>query len=698
MTNWSQRCYSRMLIDNHITDDDPSFMTRFDPQRYAELVKKAGVEASMVYACDHNGNCYYPTRVGHMHRNLAGRDIFGETVACLRMEEITPVAYYTTVYHNHSAKTHPAWRMQDIDGRQHAGRYWWSCPNSREYLEFSKGQIAEVIAYDVEGIFIDMTFWPVVCCCVNCRAKFRGLTGREIPETVHWDDPDWISFQHFREESMVAFCQEIAASIKAQKEITVTFQNSPIIFGWGWGQTPGIADACDYTSGDFYGGKTQHILGAKILSAATKNQPYEYMTSRCVDLRDHTSMKSEAELRCEAATTLANGGAYFFIDAINPDGTLTEAVFERLGSVSSDLAPFTAKIKELAAVLTADTGIYFSMASFINPALNGTSLRSLSSQTTSTPAYEEMLGTSMILTRAHRSFVVIRDAEGDLGKLKTLVINNAQVMSVGEVEKVREFVRNGGTLFATGLTSLSQPDGTPGRKRADGSPDFALADVFGVSYSGKMSRRVNFLTLDPADAPEVGKYVLGDHPAPLVRLQGAERLAGLAGTRFDPDDPEHYASIHSNPPDTATDPVATGRETDFVGLALHPFGKGRCIYLATDLLHLQQDAQQTFGTWLLAKFAPPVRVVRTNAPAAVEITLLKSGRSDSILVGLVNYQRELPNIPVLGLQVDLCLDERAPKACSLVSNGQVLPFRFSGGIIHLELPELETIEMVELKF
>lgn len=49
------------------------------------------------------------------------------------------------------------------------------------------------------------------------------------------------------------------------------------------------------------------------------------MTSRCVTLYDHTSVKSDDELFLHALTTLANGGAYFFIDAINPDGTLEES-------------------------------------------------------------------------------------------------------------------------------------------------------------------------------------------------------------------------------------------------------------------------------------------------------------------------------------------------------------------------------------
>jgi hypothetical protein len=677
MSDWTQDCYVRLLIDNHITEDDPSFMTRFDPQRYVSLVKRAGIEASMVYACDHNGNCYYPTRVGHMHRNLQGRDIFGETVSGLHREGIVPVAYYTSIYHNHSAQDHPAWRMQDASGKQHGGRYWWSCPNHPEYAAFTRAQVAEVIAYDVAGIFIDMTFWPVVCCCASCREKYRRQTGKEIPQWVDWGDRDWVAFQRFREASMVTFCQDLAAAIKEQKDITVTFQNSPIIFGWAWGQTPGIAQACDYTSGDFYGGKYQHVLGAKILSAASQNQPFEYMTSRCVDLTDHTSMKSTPELRCEAATTLASGGAYFFIDAINPDGTLMEAVYNRLGEVTTSLTPFTRRVRAHHPTLAADLGLYFSMLSFIDPAANGQPLRDLPEafSSTSTPAYQEMSGASIALTRTHRLFRVVRAPDGGLDGLKTLLIPNAQVMSSSEVEQVREFVRAGGTLIATGLTSLTRPDGSS-------SGDFALADVFGVSYTGAFTARVNYLAF-----PGGQDYVSCNRPAPLVRLAGAQTLAELAVPLFDPDDPERYASIHSNPP---------GRLTGHPGLTINPYGNGHCIYLAPPLLALRQDAQQAFAARLLQEYAPPILLTNTDAPAAVEITLLRSSAAKAYLVCLVNYQGELPNVPVQAIQVELRLEAGAPQACTCVSNGQALPFQFEAGLLRFTVPHLETIEMIEV--
>ena len=104
---WFDKCYSRLLIDNHITDQRPEYMSRFSPEEYVRMVKLAGVESSMVYACDHNGNCYYPTQCGHQHANLHGRDIFGETTRLLRHAGIAPIAYYTVTFNNDCARRFP---------------------------------------------------------------------------------------------------------------------------------------------------------------------------------------------------------------------------------------------------------------------------------------------------------------------------------------------------------------------------------------------------------------------------------------------------------------------------------------------------------------------------------------------------------------------------------------------------------------
>lgn len=672
MNDWYKRCYARLLIDNHIAEDDPSFMTKFDPAQYVAMVKKAGIEAAMVYATCHNGNCYFPTKVGHMHANLQGRDIFGQTVDLLRAEGIVPVAYYTSIYHNHSAKTHPAWRVTHANGNQHGGRYWWSCPNNDEYRAYTIAQILEVIAYDVDGIFNDMTFWPGICVCASCRTKYLALTGREIPRKIDWRNPEWVTFQRFREESMASFTQEITAAIKARKDMTVTHQTSTIMHGWTQGYTLGIAAACDYTSGDFYGGKYQHIIGSKVLAAASQNLPYEFMTSRCVNLRDHTSMKSEAELTAEAATTLANAGAYFFIDAINPDGTLQDEVYERLGSVTKKLAPFTAAVKAHRPVIAADKAFYYSSAAYVDEIASSDIMTPGGGK----PAVDEMNGASIVLTRAHIPFRAVTSATEDYSGLNTIIMNNILYTTPEENARLREFVRAGGTLIATGFTSLYQPDGTT-------TGDFGLADVFGVSSANAKAKRFHYLSFVDRS------WLVSSHAsAPLVKATSAKLLARIVEPVFDPD-AEQYASIHSNPP---------GVETEYAGLTVNRFGKGKCVYLSSPVLSLQQDAQQVFGTWLFREFSPSAFVLDTNAPPCVEVTVNRSTTKNAYLIGFVNYQKELPNVPVRDISATLHLPGVGQgTVCTRVADGKVVATKVVDGDLELIVPCLETLEIIEVQ-
>ncbi|MCX6992713.1 MAG: alpha-L-fucosidase [Kiritimatiellaeota bacterium] len=685
MNDWYKHCYVRLLIDNHISEDDPAFMTKFDPARYVAMVKKAGIESSMVYAVCHNGNSYYPTKVGHMHANLKGRDIFGETVNLLRKEGIVPIAYYTSIYHNHSAKNHPAWRMLNAKGgRQSSGRYWWSCPNNDEYVAFTLAQIGEVIAYDVDGIFNDMTFWPIICVCPNCRTKYLKETGREIPVKLDWRSKEWIDFQRFRERSLAAFTQKITGFIKSKKAITVTHQTSTLMAGSGQAYTLGIAAACDYTSGDFYGGKYQHILGAKVLAAISKNMPYEFMTSRCVDLRDHTSMKSEAELTAEASETLANAGAYFFIDAINPDGTLEQDVYDRLGAVARKLAPFTETVKHHVPDIVADKALYYSSAAYVDANATAditgaapTGAEIMCAAPGGNPAVEELAGTSVFLTRAHIPFRAISSETTNYEGLNTIVMNNIMYTTPAENERIRKFVKGGGTLIATGLTSLYKPDGAT-------TGDFGLADVFGVSFTGEKAKRFHYLSF-------VAKHWLisCNASAPLVKAKTAKLIAKIMEPLFDPDSAK-YASIHSNPP---------GVVTDYAGLTANKYGKGQCLYLSSPVFSLQHNAQQTFGTWLFNEYSPSSLVVATNAPECVELTLLKSTTRNAYIAGFVNYQKELPNVPVRDLYATIRLpDGVIPKSCRRVSDNKKIAVKIEQGALRLEVPCLETIEMIEVLY
>jgi hypothetical protein len=679
--NWIKKNYSRILIDNHISECDEALLSKYSPENYVSMIQSARLSAAMVYACDHNGNCYYPTRAGHMHKNLNGRDVFGEVISNLKKTGITPIAYTTVVYHNHSAKNHPGWRMEDANGNQHDGRYWYSCISNESYVAFAEEQLREVLGYDVAGIFIDMTFWPFVCTCSNCRERYRRETGRNIPETVDWSNPEWVEFQRARERWMVEFSARLADLVRREfPGKTVTVQNSPILHGWTLAQTRGISAASDYTSGDFYGGKFQHRFGAKVMSAHSNEIPFEFMTSRCIYLFDHTTTKSEDELTVSALTTLAHGGAYLMIDAINPDGSLEPRIYKLFGELTRTLAPYERLIQRENPVLAADVGIYFSMSSFVNPGVNGKSLRTVSDRCThmdglsKIPTITEMIGTSRFLNRLHIPHTVVPEDLQDISGFKTIFINNAAYLSPAECERLRTFVRNGGTLIATGATSLYDLAGKT-------TGDFALSDLFGASYTGKMSDKVNYLHDNVT-----GEKHVATAPCPLVEATTAKSIAKIATPWFQSFDPERYVSIHSNP---------WGEVTEFDAVTIHSFGKGSCIYIAQELLSYEFHDHQSYLRALLRKHIATAYRVETNAPACVEITVLKSTQSDRWIIALINYQDELPNIPLHDLKISITLPGIEIKEVRLCT-GAPVKTQIDGNKVSISLPVLGNAEFFEV--
>lgn len=683
--SWMENCYSRLLIDNHITDLDPSFMRSFDPEQYVAMVKKSGVDSAMVYACCHNGNCYYPTRVGQAHGNLQGRDLFGAVVGGLRAARIVPVGYYTVIYHNHSALSHAEWQVRDPRGKASEGRYRLSCPNHPGYVAFTKAQLEEIIAYPIDGLFIDMTFWPGVCCCESCRARFRAEAGQEIPTMIDWGDPKWVVFQRHREKWMAGFAQDLTDHLQSiRPELSVTHQFSPVLHGWQLGQSTGIARASDYASGDFYGDKYQQRFGAKVFEGYTRQPPYEFMTSRCVNLHDHTSTKSDEELFLHAATTLANGGAYFFIDAINPDGTLNPRFYERLGKVVQQLKPFKDCIQKYQSKIQAACGLYFSMISCGNAELSGRSLADFceaggNMSARPNPVVDEAVGTGIVFNKMKTPYRVLTEMFPECEGLNTLVINNAAYLSQPEVERLRRFVATGGTLVATGLTSYYDAEGKT-------SGDFQLADVFGVSFSGTYSDKISYLSVAEAEFPE--GLISSTGKAPLVRATTAKVLGEVVNPHFPAGDPLRYASIHSNPP---------GLATGHPGLTINTYGKGRCIYLYSSLLGLRQDSQQQFAQALFSGWTAPASVRVLQAPACVEVTLLEGRAQPGLVLCLVNYQDELPCIPALGIRVELTLPGGAEGLrLRQVSDGRALAFTRTADGIAFTVERLEQVEMVEI--
>ena len=93
--------------------------------------------------------------------------------------------------------------------------------------------------YDFESIFFDMTFWPTICYCPHCVARYWKEHGAEPPRVVDWKSPQWRTFQKSRERWMREFTLSITKAVKQTRPIQVYYQFGTFFAPWTVGRLAG---------------------------------------------------------------------------------------------------------------------------------------------------------------------------------------------------------------------------------------------------------------------------------------------------------------------------------------------------------------------------------------------------------------------------------------------------------------------------
>jgi hypothetical protein len=185
----------------------------------------------------------------------------------------------------------------------------------------------------------------------------------------------------------------------------------------------------------------------------------------------------------------------------------------------------------------------------------------------------------------------------------------------------------------------------------------------------------DFTAQHPAFAAGIGLEVAA-HP-------GVEVLATTT-LPWPASDPSRFSSIHSNPPwvSTANPEVVH-----------HRCGKGQVIYCSSPL-----EKVVGLGDTLAALLRDlcPAPTVEAEAPASVELTLFHQSERGRYVLSLVNFQKELPNIPVEGIEVRLRLPQSLKKVV-LLPGGQQVPHQVEGEVARLVVPRLETLVVLGLE-
>jgi hypothetical protein len=677
---WFPKAWRRAVIDMHIPDWDPKFLSEFDADRYVDALVRSRAQSIVCYAQSHVGLFNYPTKVGQQHAGLKGRDIVAEMIERCHRKGIAVVLYVSVIHDRWAADRHPEWRIIHPNGGEfgRGSRHGFVCPNSpyREYVRAWTREMAE--RFDLDGVRFDMTFWTSVCYCAHCQERWRQEVGGDMPRTVDWADPRWVTLQRKREQWLGEFAALCTSTVKQLKPFaTVEHQSSTYPLGWSNGVSHPLVSQNDFLQGDFYGDALQGSFVRKLLSELTPNRPFGYETSFSTELRDHTGKKSEALLEAKASAAIADHGAFIFIDAIDPVGTVSIPVHDRMGRVFDRLMPF---YRELGGDRVADMAIYHSLDSKFDMRESGRPVGELGNNDTHTPS---AMSASRSLIAHHLPFTVITAKQiGQLDRFKLLILSNVHHLSPEESEAIRGFVRRGGALYASGGTSLVTTEGRRGE-------DLQLADVFGVSLvKADWSDREHYLAPTAAGAVEFAGWDSA-HP-PFVRSYGfvvrthpAAEVLATTTLPWPAHEPRQFSSIHSNPPwVSTTDPE----------VVLHRFGEGRVLYCAT-VLEEQDHLRDTFVR-LLRRLQPTFSFEAT-APACVELTLFHQPDRRRHLLSLVNFQHDLPNLPVDNIEVRLRLPQRIRNVRQLPT-GSTLRHHASSGTVRFTLPRLHTLAAIAL--
>ncbi len=666
---WYKTSFRRNLVDMHIADWSDEFLSKLSAEDYFGCLKRAKIQSVMVYFQNHNGHCFFPTKVGHVHRAFEkGENQIKKLVDLCHKDGMDVIGYYSVVYNTYEEDRHPDWRLYGSDGkscRERGGRYGHLCPNNPDYRAFVKTQIKEMLGYfEVEGMFYDMLFWPQHCNCKHCRARWKKETGLdEIPFSADFTKDskhllylqkkrEWMGdFAHFLTDITKAF----APDLTVESNLSQVLSNQP-----NTACSELVNDACDYAGGDLYGGPKSHVFAAKLYRSITKNPPFEYMTCRCdFDLYQHTVTKTETTMEREVMMNVANHGASFIIDAIDPVGTLDTRLYDRIGRIFSKEAIYEPYMHGEPIF---DVAIpYFSAGRYNSKGQGFTQLSCA-------------LGAGTVMSQNHVLYDVFSILRNPLGKYKTVLGSYVVGATDEDIDAIATFVKAGGTFYFSGAEEPA-----------------LIKLLLGAEFVG-MSKHTFTYIAPKKNAQKIfgefnAKYPMPiGHHLPIIKGVDAKDIMAYITYPYSlREDNKKMASIHSNPP---------GIATRIPALVKRSLGKGTVVWCAAPI---EVDERETYKDtfYRLINFLVPKaeRRLCTTAPHQVEINAydLANGNIQvtAINIGITEDRIKLPSF-----RVSIKM-KRAPQAVRCIGTGKTVPFSYKNGTLSFSVKGLVVFEMFE---
>jgi len=643
--SWLDARNRRVMIGGHFTDVDQTdadilkhieLLNRYDPVDIVRKLKAIGTEVFYFYSKCHCGNAYYPTKHGHIHSQMHGRDFFGEMVRACLEEDILPGCVYE-FSDNRIRKDNPDWchrqpkavtgKNVEITEEAAAMEIAGACLNG-PYGDMVIEQTKEVVSQypiacywiDFLGLFGNFDAWE----CPHCNALYRKEFGSDFPGTAGMSRDEYLRYYNWRYRVTDEYAGRLMAEVRAiRPELPVCLN----YFALNPGKTAQLTMDItrrhfDFVGKDVFTNRVGSLRGSwmpRAVRSASAHAPGEMLLDSLIACQgDLFSPKPLGDYRGEIWTTRLAGAKHCASVIPTCEGELSSAQLALIKQVFDEQNKFESVLA--GAKVASRLGILLDV-----PTLQLDSLENAAWTNSEEVSYHytELAGWVQSLIENHELWDLLQDPQltaDDLKCFDVLVLPHATCLSSAQVEAVREFVNNGGTLVASGSTSLKSRDGQV-------LGNFALADVFGVDLQGGLEEDLRWVEeCEPLLSPRPAHYLElmpSDSGHVRVKVHGAARVLAHAHRQF------------VIPMTLAT------KATETASLVEHPFGKGRCFYFPW----LPGHQYWKTGHHTLARFLhsvldhshPRPRAVEFEGPGTVELFLLRlASDSPEWLIGLVN--------------------------------------------------------------
>ena len=690
LTGWFDR--PMRWVQLTLVENDPG---RFDPQFWLDYFERLHADAATLSA----GGivAYYPTEVPLHHRSawLGDGDPFGVLVSGCRALGMNVVARTDPhAVRDDVRLAHPDWIAVDANGdpRRHWANpeLWVTCALGPHHFEFMDAVHREIVSkYRVDGVFANR--WAPQggdCYCAHCRENFRAATGRDLPRPGGQGDSGRREFVEWRKARLTQLWKRWDATIRAVKPEARFIPNGPPDLKTAGELAP--IQFADYQARRGVTPPWANGRRAKEYRSVMGRRPVGGIFSVGLEepYRWKDSVQSEPEIRLWVAEGTANGMRPWVTKF---SGVLYDRrwlpVVERIYQWHFDHERYLRNEAPLARVALLFSEQTRSYHQGVAPGDR---------------ADDHVLGMYHALVEARVPFEFVHEAfltADRLDRFKLLVLADAAALSDAQCAAIRGYVARGGSLLATFATSLFDENG--GRRS-----DFGLADLFGVSFNGRVDGPMqnSYLSLDPDP-------VSGTRHAILSGLEDATRIVNgvfRVDVRPTAGFPSPITLIPSYPDLPMEDVYPRIARTSTRELYLRELGRSRVVYIPWDIDRTFWDVMAVDHLRLLRNAvswaANEPQPVEVEGPGIVDVTVWR--QRDSMTVHLVNLTnpmmmkgplREAFPVGPLRVRIRPPAGTRAARVQLLTARTAIEPERTADGLV-VTVPSVEVHEVIAIDF